>query len=409
MLNVAKIKKDFPIFKDQPHLVYLDSAATSLKPKPVIDKIVEYYQKYPANIHRGIYKISEKATKEYEETREIVAKFIGAKSSEEIIFTKNTTESINLLAYSLGRKIIKKGDEILVSIMEHHSNFVPWQQIAKNYQAHLKILDIDGEGYLKIEDLKKLISRRTKIFALSYVSNVLGTINPIKEIVKIAKLQNPEIITILDGAQAIPHFKVNVEDLGCDFLAFSGHKILGPTGVGVLWGKREILSELPPFNFGGGMIEEVKIRKTEFQEIPWRFEAGTPHIAGVIGLKAAIFYLTQIGLENIEKHDRELTNFAIKILKDEFKEKIQILGPKDSEKRIGVMAFTFHHFHPHDVSQILDRYNISVRAGHHCTMPLHQRLKLTATTRASFYLYNEKKDIEKLVLGLKKVEKFLSI
>lgn len=390
-------------------MVYLDSAATSLKPRQVIAKIVEYYEKYSANIHRGIYKISEKATKEYEKTREIVAEFIGAEFPQEIIFTKNTTESINLLAYSLGRKIIKKGDEILVSIMEHHSNFVPWQELTKNCQANLKILDINQDGYLRIEDLKKLISKKTKILAISYVSNVLGLINPIKEIVKIAKSQNPQIITILDGAQAVPHLKVNVKNLGCDFFAFSGHKILGPMGVGVLWGKKEILKELPPFNFGGGMIEEVKIRKTKFEKIPHRFEAGTPNVAGVLSLKSAIFYLKKIGLENIQRHSQELANFAFKILKEEFKEKIQIPGPKNQKDRIGIIPFILQGLHPHDISQILDRYNISLRAGHHCAMSLHQRLKLVATARASFYLYNEKKDIEKLVSGLKRVEKFLTI
>jgi cysteine desulfurase/selenocysteine lyase len=403
MIEVSKIKKDFPVFKNQPDLIYLDSAATSLKPKKVIEKIIEYYQKYPANIHRGIYSISEKATLEYEKTREVIGDFIGGKSSE-IVFTRNTTESLNILAEGLTQRFTKRGDEILISIMEHHSNFVPWQAVSKKKGLKLKILDIDKEGKLEISKLKKLITRKTKIVSLSYVSNVLGTINPIKKISEIIKNKNKEILFVVDGAQAVPHFKVKVKDLGIDFLAFSGHKMLGPTGVGVLWGKEELLNEISPLNYGGGMIEKVEIEKTIFQKAPFKFEAGTPDISAVIGLKEAVFYLEKIEMEEIEDHEKTLINLAMEKLKKEFGNKIKIYGPKE---RASVISFNFKNYHPHDVSQILAKEKICIRAGHHCAMPLHKRLKTIATCRASFYLYNSKEDVEKLIEGLKKVEKTL--
>jgi cysteine desulfurase/selenocysteine lyase len=403
MIEVSKIKKDFPVFKNQPDLIYLDSAATSLKPKKVIEKIIEYYQKYPANIHRGIYSISEKATLEYEETRKVIGDFIGGKSSE-IVFTRNTTESLNILAEGLTQRFTKRGDEILISIMEHHSNFVPWQVVSKKKGLKLKILDIDKEGKLEISKLKKLITRKTKIVSLSYVSNVLGTINPIKKISEIIKNKNKEILFVVDAAQAVPHFKVKVKDLGIDFLAFSGHKMLGPTGAGVLWGKEELLNEISPLNYGGGMIEKVEIEKTIFQKAPFKFEAGTPDISAVIALKEAVFYLEKIGMEEIEDHEKTLTNLAMEKLKKEFGKKIKIYGPKE---RASVISFNFKNYHPHDVSQILAKEKICIRAGHHCAMPLHKRLKILATCRASFYLYNSKEDVEKLIEGLKKVEKTL--
>lgn len=408
MLNVEKIKKDFPIFQSKPNLVYLDSAATSLKPKTVIEKMVQYYEKYPANIHRGIYEISERATQEYEKTRQLVAEFIGAQK-EEIIFTRNTTESINLLAFGLVANFLKREDEILISIMEHHSNFVPWQQLAKKFSLKLKILDIDSEGHLKIEDLKNMISPKTKVISLTYVSNVLGIINPIREIVKIAKSQNPKIILSVDAAQAIPHLKIDVGNLGCDFLAFSAHKILGPTGVGVLWGKRDLLERLSPLNFGGGMIEEVKITKTKFKPPPWCFEAGTPNISGVVAFQEAINYLNKIGFQNIEHHTKKLTNLAFLALKEEFGSQIKLLGPQNPKERTSLLSFVFDKIHPHDIAQLLDRQNICLRAGHHCCLPLHQRLKIPASARISFYIYNDSKDIERLILGLKKIKKFLKI
>lgn len=406
MLNVAKIKSDFPIFKNDPSIVYLDSTATSFKPKIVIDKVMEYYEKYSANIYRGLYKISEKATEEFEETRQAVAKFIGAKRQEEIIFTRGTTESLNLLAYSLGREIVAKNDEIVTTIMEHHSNFVPWQQLAIENGAILKVVDVDEQGYL--ESLQNVISKKTKILTLTYVSNVLGTINPLKKIILEAKRINPKIIIIVDAAQAVPHMKVDVVDLGCDFLVFSAHKMLGPTGVGVLWGKYELLSEMFPFQYGGEMIEEVYLDHTLYKKPPHKFEAGTPNIAGVIAFKEAIKYLESLNWSDIEIHERMLTKEVINRLTERFAKKIRIIGPdtKDGNKG-GIVAFKFSNIHPHDVAQILDEDNIAVRAGNHCAMPLHTRYNLDATTRASFYIYNSIDDVIKLVKGLEKVEKLL--
>jgi len=400
------LKKNFPILNSNPNLVYLDSTATSLKTKSVIDKLVEYYSQYSANIFPGVYKISEKATEEYEKTRQIVAGFINAKSENEIIFTRNTTESINLIAYSLGRKMVEKNDEVLTTIMEHHSNFVPWQVLANENGSVFKILDIDDKGYLT-GDLEKIITKKTKIFALAYISNVLGTINPIKEIVRIVKKINPRIITIVDAAQATPHLKVDVQDLGCDFLAFSSHKMLGPTGVGVLWGREELLKEMFPFNFGGEMISEVYLNKTVFKEPPHKFEAGTPSIGEVIAFKEAIKYLMSVGMDKVREHEKNLTLQCFKTLKSEFGKKIKIFGPEDVNDRGGVIAFSFKGYHPHDIASILDEQGICVRAGHHCAMPLHNRLKADATVRASFYIYNDEKDIDKLLEGLKRVEKIL--
>lgn len=405
MIDASMIKKDFPIFKYQPNLVYLDSAATSLKPQTVIDKIVEYYSRYSANIHRGIYTLSERATQEYEKTRQATADFIGAKDPAEIVFTRNTTESINLVAYSLGRQIVKKADEIVTTIAEHHSNFVPWQVLTNQVKANFKIIDIDKEGCLI--DIEKYITKNTKILALSYVSNVLGTINPIGEIIKKAKRINPNIVVVIDAAQAVPHLKVNVSDLGCDFLAFSAHKMLGSTGLGVLWGKKEILERMPPFNLGGGMIQESSLKKTTYRETPYKFEAGTPHIAGVIAFRKAIKYLLNKGVENIKNHEQKLAFYTIKKLKEEFEDNIKIYGPKSPNDHAGLVSFTFKNHHPHDIAQILDNDNIAIRAGHHCAMPLHQRLGVSATARVSFYLYNDENDVEKLVKGLKKVDKIL--
>ncbi|MCX7955936.1 MAG: SufS family cysteine desulfurase [Patescibacteria group bacterium] len=413
MIDFLKIKSDFPIFKKNPNLIYLDSTATSLKPQSVIDKLIEYYSSYNANIFRGVYKISEKATEEYEKTREIIADFINAKK-QEVIFTRNTTESINLIAYSLGRKIIEKNDEIIVSIMEHHANFVPWQVLSSEIGAVLKIIDIDEEGYLRIKDKKsrkinlyEIITKKTKILALTYISNVLGTINQIKKIIKSARKINPKIIIIIDSAQAVPHIKVDVKDLDADFIVFSSHKMMGPTGVGILWGKEELLTEMFPFLYGGEMIEEVTIEKTTFKRTPYKFEAGTPSIAEVIGLSEAVKYLEKIGLENIKNHEKNLTQKTIKRLLEEFSGKIKIFGPKNIEDRGGIISFTFDNFHSHDIASILDNENIAVRAGHHCAMPLHQRLGILSTVRASFYVYNNEEDIEKLIIGLKKVYQIL--
>jgi len=412
MIDFLNIKKNFPIFQKQPDLVYLDSTATSLKPKIVINKIKEYYEEYSANVFRGIYPVSEKATIEFEETREIVSKFINANKSEEIVFTRNATESLNLLAYSLGRKIVEPGDEIVTTIMEHHSNFVPWQVLAGEVGAIFKVIDIDEEGYLEFriqnsELLKQIITKKTKILALTYVSNVLGTINPIKEIISEFKRINPKIIVIVDAAQAVPHLKIDVHDLGADFIVFSSHKMLGPTAVGVLWGKERLLKEMYPFMYGGDMIDEVYIDRTTYKNPPHKFEAGTPAIGEIIALKEAVKFLDKIGMDNIQIHEKKITDFAINRLTNTFGQSIKIYGPKNIEDRGGIVSFTFDKFHPHDIAQILADDGICVRAGHHCAMPLHTRLNVPATVRASFYLYNDERDVNKLIEGLKKVKEIL--
>lgn len=406
MIDIKTIKKQFPIFQNQPDLVYLDSTATSLKPKKMIDKLKEYYEEYSANVFRGIYPMSEKATIEFEETRDVVSKFINATNSQEIVFTRNTTESLNLLAYSLGRKIIESGDEIVTTIMEHHSNFVPWQVLAGETGAAFKVVDINEEGYLEV-NWDKVITRKTKILTLTYVSNVLGTINPIKKIVSLAKKINPKIIVIVDAAQAVPHLKVDVQDLDADFVVFSSHKMLGPTGVGVLWGKEKYFKEMYPFMYGGDMISEVYIDRSTYKDPPHKFEAGTPAIGEIIAFKEAIKFLNKIGIENIREHEKKLTDFAINQLIDTFGKSIKIYGPKSIEDQGGIISFSFDKFHPHDIAQILADGGVCVRAGHHCAMPLHTRLKVPATVRASFYIYNDESDVEKLVESLKKVKKIL--
>ncbi|PIV08821.1 cysteine desulfurase CsdA [Candidatus Roizmanbacteria bacterium CG_4_10_14_3_um_filter_39_13] len=398
MLDTNKIKKDFPIFNKQPDLVYLDSTATSLKPQSVISKLDEYYSDYSANIFRGVYDMSEKATAEYEETRTVVKNFINAPLTEEIIFTRNATESINLFVSGI-KDIFKKGDEIVTTITEHHSNFVPWQQLAKNIQCSFKIISINEEGILEPQ-LTYEITKKTKILALTYVSNVLGTVNPIKTIIKEAKNISPHIIVLVDGAQAVPHLKVDVTDLGCDAFVFSSHKMLGPTGVGVLWVKKELLETFPPYQFGGDMIRSVAIEETQFADLPHRFEAGTPHIAGVIALKEASHYLQGIGLDAIHSYEVELAQICYDRLTEEFGTKIKIIGPQKRES--GIVAFAVTGLHAHDVAQLLNEDHIAVRAGHHCAMPLHTKLGIEASVRASFYLYNTKEDVEKLIASLHK-------
>lgn len=395
MIYVEKIKKDFPIFKAIPGFVYLDSTATSLKPQSVVDSLTDYYSHYSANIFRGVYDISEKATAAYEETRMIVKDFIGAKSENEIIFTRNATESINLFVNGISDSL-QKGDEIITTITEHHSNFVPWQQLAQKKGLKFKVIqNVDVMRHTLY------VSKHTKVLAITYISNVLGTVNPIKQIIQEAKKINPNIIVLVDGAQAVPHMKVDVQDLRCDAFVFSSHKMLGPTGVGVLWVKKDLLEKLPPYQYGGDMIRSVTIEKTEFADLPHRFEAGTPHIAGVIALKEAIFYLQKIGLDSIHKHEVELAQLCYDTLKKEFGEKIKIIGPQKRES--GIVAFVVEGVHAHDVAQLLNEDNIAVRAGHHCAMPLHTHLGITASVRASFYLYNTKGDIEKLISSLQKV------
>ncbi len=415
MKDFKNIRADFPIYSHKPGLVYLDSGATSLKPITVIAKEVEYYRQYSANVFRGVYEMSERATAEYEQAREWTARFINAQT-EEIIFTRNTTESINLIMYALGRQIITKDSEIVTTVMEHHSNFVPWQQLAFENGAVFKVIDVDDRGYLSlfeksgeinVHEFKKIITPKTAILAFTAVSNVLGTINPVKEIAAAAKKINPEIIIIVDAAQAAPHMAVDVQDWGVDFVAFSSHKMLGPTGVGVLWGRKALLAQADPFLYGGDMIKEVTIGETTFQNAPHKFEAGTPHIAGVIAFGETVKYLMKIGMDSIRDHEQKLFAYAQQALKSHFQDRIRILGPHDAKDHGGIVAFTFEGYHPHDIAQILDEMQIAVRAGHHCAMPLHEAYGLSATTRASFHIYNDEEDIDKMIEGLKRVEEIL--
>lgn len=407
-MDIDTIKRDFPIFTNHPDLVYLDSTATSLKPQSVIDAEMDYYSSYSANVHRGIYQLAEQATAAYEATRDTVAAFIGASSSAEILFTRGTTESVNLIASTLGEQIVQSGDTVIATTMEHHSNFVPWQQLALRKQANWQVLDFDEHGFLDLSRLPELITEKTKIVAFTAVSNTLGTINPVKEIVQKVRALNPKTIIVVDAAQAVPHTQVNVQDWGADFVAFSGHKMLGPTGVGVLWGKEEHLDRMPPYQFGGEMVLDVSVQETTFKELPHKFEAGTPNIAGVIALKAAIEYLQHIGLGAIQGHERDLRTYAIEQLRSAFGAEIQLLGDTEPEKRCGILSFAFQKYHAHDIAQILDQSHVAVRAGHHCTMPLHKKLGLSATARASFYLYNTKADVDALVTGLMNVKTTLS-
>ena len=404
-MNFTEIKKQFPIFVHHPELVYLDSAATTQKPRVVIERISRYYKEENANVRRGIYRLAEHATKEYEAAREKVARFIGARDAQEIVFTKGATESVNIVAhgFSLG-----SDDEIVITEMEHHSNLVPWQRRITNYESkineRLKFIPITDEGLLDVSTLPQLITLKTKIVALTYISNVLGTINPIKKIVQEVKRLNPQTIVLVDGAQAVGHLPVNVQELGCDFLVFSSHKMCGPTGVGVLWGRREALEALEPLQYGGSMISRVEKYQSEWADIPYKFEAGTPNIAGVIGFGAAIEFLEQIGIEEIHRYTSELTSYAYEKLR--VLPYTNVLGPQ--APRLGCVSFTLEGVHAHDAAQVLDESNIAIRAGHHCAMPLHERLGVPATARASVYVYNSEEDIDKLIKGLSDVKQLFS-
>lgn len=400
-------KKDFTILRNNPDLIYLDSTNTSLTPDSVIEKINEYYKEYNANIARGVYQISERATDEYEKTRKEVANFINAEENE-IVFTSGTTMSLNMIAYGLSDSI-KESDNIVTTAMEHHANFIPWQQLAKNKKTEFRMINIDDQGKLNLKDLKNKINQNTKIFTLTYISNVLGTINPVKEIIQEVKKINPEIITIVDAAQASPHIKIDVKDLDCDFLAFSSHKMLGPTGVGVLYGKIEKLEKLKPTFTGGEMISEVTCQESTFAELPHRLEAGTPNIAGVIAFKEALRYLKNVGFKNIHKHEQNLVKYTFERLKEEFGDDVKTFGPKNLEEHSGTISFTFKKYHPHDIAAILDQEkNVCIRVGMHCAMPLHREfLNIPATARLSIYLYNDKSDIDNFIKGLNKIEEIL--
>lgn len=406
-LNTEKIKQDFPIFNQKINdetLVYLDNAATSQIPKFVEEKVRDFNEKERANVHRGVHALGLRATNQYESSRQKVANFIGANNAKEVIFTSGCTDSLNLVAASFGEQNIQAGDEILVSIMEHHSNLLPWQQLAKRKQAKLNFIEINSDGLLDIENLKSKISSKTKIVALTHVSNVLGTINPIKELTDLAHEKGA--IVVVDGAQAVGHFPIDVAELNVDFYAFSGHKMFAPTGIGVLYGKKDLLDKMPPYRLGGEMIANVTREGATWAEVPYKFEAGTPNIAGAIGLGAAIDYLQSLDFELIQKHEQELTSYALEKLKNI--SGLTIYGPQKSNGRIGVISFNLKNIHPHDLATALDLDGIEVRAGHHCAQPLMASLDTESTVRASLSIYNTKDDIDKLVSSLHEAKEFFS-
>jgi cysteine desulfurase/selenocysteine lyase len=398
--DVNKIRRDFPILGEKIYgkpLTYLDNAATTQKPQVVIDTLAQYYSKENANIHRGIFCLSEQATKRYKTARHKVQEFIGAASDKEIIFVRGTTEAINLAAHCYGRAFLKKGDEVLITHMEHHSNIVPWQMLAEEAGIRLKVAPINDQGELIFEEFKKLLTDKVKFVSVVHISNALGTINPVKEIVRLAHEKGVPVL--VDGAQAVAHTPVNVRDLDCDFYAFSGHKLLGPTGIGVLYGKKELLEKMPPYQGGGDMIRSVAFEKTTYNDLPYKFEAGTPHIAGVIGLGAAIDYIRAIGLGRIEAYEQELLKYGTgKLLEVPG---LRIIGT--AKHKSAILSFVLGEAHAHDIGTILDRQGIAIRAGHHCAMPVMQRFNVPATTRASLAFYNTREEIDRLVLALREV------
>ena len=401
------IKNDFPILSrliKGKEFIYLDSAATTQKPNSVINSITHYYKNYNSNIHRGIYSISIEATEHYENARANVSNFIHAKSPNEIIFTRNTTEAINLVANTWATKNLQKGDSIILTEMEHHSNLVPWQIIAKKLGLNLEFIPVNNDGILILDNLDELFSRTAKFLAITHVSNVLGTINPIKEI--IAKAHDFGLVTLVDAAQSVPHMPVDVSSINSDFFVFSGHKMLGPSGIGILHARQELLQNMDPFLYGGDMISSVSLRDAKWNDLPWKFEAGTPNIVGAIGLGKAIDYLNHLDMNNIRKHEQNLLSYALERLNE--LGDIHVFGPKNPEISGGVLSFSYSNFHPHDIASILDTESIAIRAGHHCAQPLMEKLGVPATTRASFYIYNDESDIDKLVHGLEKVRSVLS-
>jgi cysteine desulfurase/selenocysteine lyase len=403
-LDPAALRADFPILDQEVHghpLVYLDSAATSQKPRAVIEAMDAYYRRDNANVHRGIYQLSERATAAYEGAREKVARLIGAPDPATIVWTRNATESINLVAYSWGRRNIGRGDVIVLTEMEHHANLVPWQILAQETDADLEFIPITDDGLLRQDVFDVLLRLKPKLVAFTHMSNTLGTINPVVEMTR--RAHEAGALVLVDGAQAVPHVPVDVAAIGCDFYAFSGHKALGPTGSGVLWGRRELLDAMPPFMGGGDMIREVHLRRSEWNEVPWKFEAGTPDISAQIGMGVAADYLLGIGMDRVRAHEQDLVAYALDMLPREVPG-ISLYGPR-ADQRGGVVPFNLPGIHPHDVAQVLDRYGVAIRAGHHCTMPLHERLDLAATGRASFGVYTTRADLDALAAGLREVQR----
>ncbi len=407
-LDVQALRADFPVLHQEVRpgipLVYLDNAATSQKPLAVIEAMDAYYRRYNANVHRGIHKLSEEATEAYEDARRRVAAFINAASPREIIFTRNTTESINLVAQAWGRTNLKPGDVVLSTMMEHHSNIVPWQLLAQQTGIEVKWVPLTEDGYLDLEAYHAMLDERVKLVTFTHMSNVLGTIQPVREMTDAAHAVGA--LVHVDGAQGVPHVQVDVQAFGCDFYSFSGHKMLGPTGIGVLYGRREILEAMPPFLGGGDMIKRVTLEGTEWNDLPYKFEAGTPAIAEAIGLGAAVDYLQQVGMENVHAHEVALTAYALERLTEV--PGVRVLGPSDPMRKGGVAAMVVDGLHPHDIAQVLNYHGVAVRAGHHCAMPLHQRYNVVASTRASFYLYNSFEEIDRLVEALYKVKELFA-
>jgi len=396
-LDIERIQRDFPILAERIHgkrLVYLDNAATSQKPRAVIDAIVHYYEHLNANIHRGVHALSVSATEAHDEARETVRRFIQAADANEIIFVRGATEAINLVAETYGRANVGEGDEVLITAMEHHSNIVPWQMLCEEKGAHLRVAPINNAGELELDAFEKLLSPRTRIVAVAHVSNALGTVNPIRKIVQLAHAH--DVPVLVDGAQAVPHLPVDVQALGCDFYAFSGHKVYGPTGIGVLYGKEEILAEMAPYQGGGDMISSVTFEKTTYNVVPYKFEAGTPDIAGAIGLGAALEYVSKLGMDKIEAHEHDLLTYATEQVGA--LPGVRLIGT--ARERAGVLSFVMEGVHPHDLGTILDRDGIAIRTGHHCAQPVMDRFGIAATARASFAVYNTRQDVDALVDGI---------
>ncbi len=403
LLDPYSIRKDFPILERKIHgrpLVYFDNAATTHKPRQVVEKIVEFYYKYNANVHRGFHTLSQEASEMYEEAHEVIAKFINAYSWDEVVFCNNTTDGMNLLAYAWGLKHLREGDEIILTVMDHHSNMLPWRNVAKLTGARIKYIDITDDGVLRYEEFEEKISEKTRVVAFPGMSNVLGTINDIRRIARIA--HSVDAIVVVDGAQSVPHTPTNVRELEIDFLAFSGHKMLGPTGTGVLWGRRDLLEEMMPFKVGGDTIKDVTLEDVVWHDLPWRFEAGTPNIAGGIGLAEAAKYLMRIGMENVRQHEKELVEYTFKRL-EELSDEVEVYGPRNPEIRGGVIAFNIKGLNHHVVGKTLDLFGIAVRTGMHCAHPLHYRMGLTGTVRASYYIYNTKEEIDYFIEALKQI------
>ena len=401
MFNVEKIRDDFPILSKNVYgnpLVYLDNAATSQKPRQVIDALVDYYENYNANVHRGVHTLSMEATDKFEEAREKVATFINSESSDLVVWTRNASEGLNLIAYSWGEDNVHEGDEILLTPMEHHSNLVPWQELARRKNAVIKFIPMRENGTLDMDKVDDLITERTVLVSAVHMSNALGTINPVRELGKKAHQQGAKFL--VDGAQSVPHMPTNVQELDCDFLVFSGHKMLGPTGIGALYVKRDILNTMEPFLMGGEMVLEVSYEEASWADLPMRFEAGTPNIADSIGLGSAVDYLNDLGMENVRTHEKNLTSYALNKFKEADLDGMALFGPDDPEVRGGVFSFNTVDVHPHDLGTFLDRMGIAVRTGHHCAMPLVRSLGVAATVRASFYLYNTEREVDILVDGV---------